>query len=159
MADRIVVMRDGRILQVGTPSEIYERPADVFTARFIGSPAMNMLPAVLSDRGIEIAGVAAPISAADLAGRRGPIQVGVRAHDLLTGAALEPGRLILSGTVNAVEPLGAETLVHVAIGDREVTATAPGKASIGFGQTVSVGAAPGSLYLFDAQTEQFLGRA
>jgi len=159
MADRIVVMRDGRILQVGTPSEIYERPADVFTARFIGSPAMNMLPATLGERGIEIGGVSAPIPAGDAAGKRGPIQVGVRAHDLLTGAAPGTGQLVLSGAVNAVEPLGAETLVHVAIGDREVTATAPGKASIGFGQSVTVGAAAGSLYLFDAQTEQFLGRA
>jgi multiple sugar transport system ATP-binding protein len=51
MADRIVVMRDGRILQAGPPMEVYERPADVFTAQFIGSPTMNIVPARLTGSG------------------------------------------------------------------------------------------------------------
>ncbi len=51
MADRIVVMRDGRILQAGSPMEVYERPNDVFTARFIGSPTMNILAGTLSGDG------------------------------------------------------------------------------------------------------------
>jgi multiple sugar transport system ATP-binding protein len=159
MADRIVVMRDGRILQVGSPSAIYERPADVFTARFIGSPAMNMLSGELTDRGIVISGVAAPIPAGEAGNRRGRILVGVRAHDLVTGLAPEPGRLMLSGAIDAVEPLGAETLVHVAVGGQEVTATAPGKSAVAVGQAVEVGAPAGSLYLFDAQDEAFIGRA
>ena len=74
MADRIVVMRDGRILQVGTPMELYERPADVFTARFIGSPTMNILPGALASRAAGAAvelGFGAPDRGAASAGRHG----------------------------------------------------------------------------------------
>jgi multiple sugar transport system ATP-binding protein len=159
MADRIVVMREGRILQVGTPSDLYERPADIFTARFIGSPAMNILDATLGERGIELPGLPAPIPAGEAAGKRGPVKVGARAHELLVGAAPAAGGLVLSGTVNAVEPLGSETLVHIAVGQSEVIATAPGRSSIEVGQTVTAAAATGGLYLFDAQTDRFLGRA
>jgi len=157
MADRIVVMRDGYILQVGTPTDIYENPADVFTARFIGSPAMNMLQATGSEGGIAVAGAASPVAARQAA--RGPMLVGVRAHDLIVGAAAGQGGLALNGVINTIEPLGAETLVHLTIGAAEATATAPGKSALTMGQTVSVGAAPGSLYLFDAQSEKSLGRA
>jgi multiple sugar transport system ATP-binding protein len=159
MADRIVVMREGRILQVGTPSEIYARPADTFTAGFIGSPTMNMLPATLTDRGIEIAGAEVAVPFGEAGGRRGPVLLGVRAHDLLAGAAAEAGGLVLSGPINTVEPLGAETLVHVAIADRDVIATAPGTSSLRVGETVTLQAGTGALYLFDPQTERFIGRA
>ncbi|HVX73032.1 MAG TPA: sn-glycerol-3-phosphate ABC transporter ATP-binding protein UgpC [Devosia sp.] len=157
MADRIVVMRDGYILQVGTPTEIYEQPADVFTARFIGSPAMNMLNATGRETGLVVAGAAAPVETGQAG--RGQVLVGVRAHDLMVGAGAGQGGLTLNGVINTIEPLGAETLVHLTVGDAEVTATAPGKSALQVGQTVSAGAAAGSLYLFDAQTEKSLGRA
>ena len=70
MADRIVVMRDGHILQVGTPTDLYENPADIFTARFIGSPSMNLVPGRRNGKGVELA-----------AG--GDTLVGVRPHDLI----------------------------------------------------------------------------
>jgi len=158
MADRIVVMRDGRILQVGTPSEIYERPADVFTARFIGSPTMNMLPATLTEGGIEMAGVSAPVRTA-ATDKRGSIHVGIRPHDLVTSEGVGSGGLVLSGVVNAVEPLGPESLIHVAVRDAELVATAPGKSVTNVGQTVTISAAIGSLYMFDATTDRFIGRA
>ena len=139
LADRIVIMRDGHILQVGTPTEVYEAPVDVFTARFIGSPAMNLLPG-------------------KQAGQTDAVLVGVRPHDLLVGAATDGG-LTLSGEVTAVEPLGAETLVHLDVAGTEVVATAPGKVSPKVGETVSARAVPGSLYLFDAATEKATGRA
>ncbi|ABS15194.1 ABC transporter ATP-binding protein [Brucella anthropi] len=69
MADRIVVMRDGRILQTGTPTELYENPTDVFTARFIGSPSMNLIAGRRNGSGVELA-------------PDGDILVGVRPHDL-----------------------------------------------------------------------------
>ena len=81
MADRIVVMRDGRILQVGAPMELYENPADVFTARFIGSPTMNLLKASLREGradlalGGTVAGESLPPTASD-------ILVGIRPQDL-----------------------------------------------------------------------------
>ncbi|MGR9172664.1 ABC transporter ATP-binding protein [Rhizobium sp. KDH_Rht_773_N] len=143
MADRIVVMKDGHILQAGTPMDIYENPADVFTARFIGSPSMNLLPGTAAADGIRI-------------GQGGPHLVGIRPHDLVIGEGT--GVLSLSGTVTAVEPLGAETLVHFDVAGTSVIATAPGKVIPAVGSAVNAHAASGALYVFDAKTEKALGR-
>jgi len=143
MADRIVVMKDGHILQAGTPMDIYENPADVFTARFIGSPSMNLLPGTAAADGLRI-------------GQGGPHLIGVRPHDLVIGE--EAGVLSLSGTVTAVEPLGAETLVHFDVAGTSVIATAPGKVIPAVGSAVTAHAASGALYVFDAKTEKALGR-
>ncbi|KAB2672118.1 sn-glycerol-3-phosphate ABC transporter ATP-binding protein UgpC [Ochrobactrum sp. LMG 5442] len=144
MADRIVVMRDGRILQTGTPTELYENPTDVFTARFIGSPSMNLIAGRRSGAGVELA-------------PDGDILIGVRSHALKVDEGTANG-LSLTGTVTAVEPLGAETLVHLDVSGVSVIATAPGKVIPATGGTLSVSAPAGSLYLFDARTEKSLGR-
>ncbi len=143
MADRIVVMRDGHILQSGTPSEIYDSPVNVFTAQFIGSPSMNLVP------GAEVAGRIAVQPG-------GPLLVGFRPHDLVVGAP--EGAFTVSGAVTAVEPLGPETLVHFESGGRPVIATAPGRMVPAVGSTVTASVAAGALYLFDAATENALGR-
>ncbi|MGV8855102.1 MAG: ABC transporter ATP-binding protein [Devosia sp.] len=156
MADKIVVMRDGRILQVGTPTELYEAPVDVFTARFIGSPSMNVMTGSIQAGALTAAGaIASGLDASALA--NGPVSVGVRPHDLLVGAPGTAG-FEVTGTVTAVEPLGSETLVHLDIAGVEAIATAPGKLLPRVGSTVTATAQPGALYLFDAQTEQALGR-
>jgi len=147
MADRIVVMKDGDILQIGTPTDLYENPVDVFTARFIGSPSMNLLPGRKTGRGVEVT-------------PKGDILIGVRPHDLIASTSSEnrDGGLKLTGTVTAVEPLGPETLVHLDIGGNAVIATAPAKFIPGTGSLLTCDAAAGSLYVFDAKNEQSLGR-
>ncbi|MFC4625606.1 ABC transporter ATP-binding protein [Daeguia caeni] len=144
MADRIVVMRDGRILQTGTPTELYENPTDVFTARFIGSPSMNLIKGRRNGTGVDIT-------------PDGDILVGVRPHDLKVTEPIEEG-LSLTGMVTAVEPLGSETLVHLDINGTSVIATALGKIIPPTGVELTVSAPAGSLYLFDAKTEKSLGR-
>jgi multiple sugar transport system ATP-binding protein len=165
MADRIVVMRDGRILQVGTPVELYENPTDVFTARFIGSPTMNLLPAHLAEEaGQRVARLddsrsAIPLPAGQALRADGPgVLVGVRPHDLVVGPAAEAGAISLTGEVSVVEPLGSETLVHLDLGDASVIASAPGKVVPRAGERVTVHAQPGSLYLFDVKSERALCR-
>jgi len=156
MADRIVVMRDGNILQVGTPIELYDNPVDVFTARFIGSPAMNLLPGSAKDGGLTVGGAVVPgIDAGKL--QTADVLVGVRPHDLTIGEGTGGG-IALTGVVTAVEPLGAETLVHLDIAGTDVVATAPGRIVPAVESQVTARAAPGSLYLFDAKTEKALGR-
>jgi len=162
MADRIVVMRDGRILQVGTPTDLYENPVDIFTARFIGSPSMNLLSGKFIDGGLTIAGVAAPgsIPASMIAKASGAdIRVGVRPHDLIIGnlAGIDDA-VTLTGTVTAVEPLGAETLVHLDIAGDEVIATAPGKLVPAINSQVTARAGREALYFFDLASERTLGR-
>jgi multiple sugar transport system ATP-binding protein len=156
MADKIVVMRDGHILQVGTPTDLYETPVDIFTARFIGSPSMNMLDGAMDNGVLSVAGAA--LSGLSLPAHAGKVRLGLRPHDLKVGPA-EGAGLSASGVVDAVEPLGAETLVHMRIGDTAVIATAPGRIVPALGSMVSVHADPGALYLFDAVTERAFGRA
>jgi multiple sugar transport system ATP-binding protein len=147
MADRIVVMKDGVILQVGTPSELYDSPVDVFTARFIGSPSMNLVRGRRTASGAAMAPV-------------GDILIGVRPHDLIAHAAVTGGSgLTVTGTVSAVEPLGPETLVHLDVADTSIIATVREKFVPAVGSTLTCEAAPGDLYLFDASTERFLGRS
>jgi multiple sugar transport system ATP-binding protein len=156
MADKIVVMREGRILQVGTPTDLYENPVDVFTARFIGSPSMNLLAGTVQGGKLGVNNaVAVGLDASTFAD--GPVSVGIRPHDFLVGAPTATG-FEVTGTVTAVEPLGSETLVHLDIAGAEAIATAPGKLLPKVGSTVTATAQPGALYLFDAATEQALGR-
>ncbi|MGP4802237.1 ABC transporter ATP-binding protein [Agrobacterium cavarae] len=147
MADRIVVMKDGHILQVGTPTELYESPVDVFTARFIGSPSMNLL------RGTRTATSAVPSAT-------GELLIGVRPHDLLVGESMsDTGSFALEGILTAVEPLGPETLVHLDTDNGSVIATARDKSIPDVGSHLHCRAERGTLYLFDAKTEKLLGRA
>ncbi|MEO1016642.1 MAG: TOBE domain-containing protein, partial [Pseudomonadota bacterium] len=145
LADRIVIMRDGNIEQIGTPTEVYEAPATTFVARFIGSPSMNMLEGTvnggrLSAPGIEGTEVAAPA---------GPVVVGIRPDDLVVadGAGLE-----LVGRVVVVEPLGPEALVYVNVAGQELIGKSPGRKLPGIGREVSLRVAPNRLHLFNANT-------
>lgn len=107
LADRILVLNAGVVQQVGTPRELFDRPANTFVARFIGSPSMALLPAL--GRGVDcvLEGVegALPISA------EGPFTLGVRPTDVSLGEGP------LQGRVDVVESLGAEALVHLELGD------------------------------------------
>jgi multiple sugar transport system ATP-binding protein len=154
MADRIVVMREGRILQVGSPLELYENPVDVFTARFIGSPTMNLLPATRRDGGLELAsGGALPVPAGVSA--TSDILVGVRPQDLMPGGMDNAG-LTLSGAVVVVETLGSETLVHVENAGQTIIGSAPGRQIPRVGEQLTLHAPIDRLYYFDKVTEKAL---
>ena len=157
MADRIVVMNDGRILQAGSPMDLYERPNDVFTARFIGSPTMNIVTARLgADRqpsfslpGIDLVG------AAPRGGSGDTVLVGVRPQDLRLALDGEPpARLSVEGNVSVVEPLGAETFVHIEAGTDTIIATTSGRAVPKVGAKVRATAPADILCYFDSATER-----
>ncbi|MFL5189395.1 MAG: ABC transporter ATP-binding protein [Microvirga sp.] len=154
MADRIVVMRDGRILQVGSPLELYEKPVDVFTARFIGSPTMNLLPASLKQGEADLS-VGGSIKVPPLSPSSSEVLVGVRPQDLAPGVPGAPG-LSVSGTVVVVETLGSETLVHIESGDQTVIGSAPGRQIPKIGEQLTLHAPVERLYYFDKATEKAL---
>lgn len=159
LADRIVVMRDGRILQVGAPMELYEKPADVFTARFIGSPTMNILPAqaVTAAGATTLALGEQPIVLpAPIGDVPAGLLVGVRPQQLRVLAGGETSDLILSGTVAVIEPLGSETFVHVEHGGGLILASASTQMPPAVGETVRLGAPLSALTLFDAASERAL---
>jgi len=148
MADRIVIMKDGVIQQVGTPAEVYHEPANTFVARFIGAPSMNMIDATVIAEGIRLFnGLKVKLDINHLV-RDQPVILGVRPDDLTVGA----GHPIVEGKVVVREPLGAETLIYVAVNGTEVIAKASGRTPPPVGQTVQLAAAPENLHLFDATT-------
>jgi multiple sugar transport system ATP-binding protein len=118
MADRIVVMNEGRIEQVGDPLTIYRQPANLFVAGFIGTPRMNFLPArPISDgdeRALRIPGdVAVPLTVEPPRAAAEELILGVRPEHLKLA---EPGAGRLNGTIRLAEHLGSETLLHVDVG-------------------------------------------
>ena len=154
LADRIVVLNAGRIEQVGTPLELYLDPANLFVARFIGSPAMNTVPCTIeaggaaprvTPRGGRTVAVPAKIPEGDK-GKSGTF--GVRPEDLTLAA---PGEGIFTGTVDLVEKLGEVTLVYADCGvpGEPVLAKLDGIADVKKGDAVSFGAPAQVLHVFD----------
>lgn len=152
MADRIVIMKDGHIRQVGTPSEVYHTPADTFVAQFIGAPAMNMLPGRANGGGSVAldAGGSVTLGRVLQQGRR--VILGIRPEDLLAGS--DEG--IIEGAVNVREPLGHETLIYVGTGEGDVIAKADGRTPPDLGARVRLGAAHENIHVFDAETGEAL---
>ena len=156
LADRLIVMNAGVADQIGTPMDVYERPASVFVAGFIGSPAMNFLAGkvVEGSRAIELAGtgsvrITLPIGLATTAAAGTPVAVGIRPEHLHP-AADGP----LEFEIELAEPLGADTLLHGRFGEaRElVTVRQGGHVLAKPGEKRHFTADPGHLHLFDSQT-------
>lgn len=148
MADRIVIMKDGHIQQVGTPSEVYHSPANTFVAQFIGAPAMNMIPGEFSGNGSILLGTGGVIETGLSATPGQKVTLGVRPEDL-TADAPAP---FLEGSVAVREPLGHETLIYVNTSAGEFVAKADGRHPPDVGAVVRLGALPENLHVFDAET-------
>jgi sn-glycerol 3-phosphate transport system ATP-binding protein len=142
LADRLVVMNEGRIEQIGTPIEVYERPETLFVAGFIGSPPMNL---------IDVAGTAGHVNWADLPARTSI--VGLR-PDALSETLPGDGAIALSGTVELIEPIGGESHVHLVVegSGQTVIASRPGRARQTEGERVTWYARKSDLHCFDRQT-------
>ena len=148
MADKIVVMRDGRIEQVGAPLELFDRPANLFVAGFIGSPSMNLLKGVVrkGDKpGVDISGTLFPL--ADNAAQDGQAVVyGVRPEHLEIHPDGVPAK------ISVVEPTGSETLVFLRFGDREMVALFRERHDFKPGDTLTLKPRLDHIHLFDAET-------
>jgi multiple sugar transport system ATP-binding protein len=147
MADRIVVMHDGIVEQIGTPLELFDHPSNLFVAQFIGSPAMNVLPGTLRRNGngtyVEALGAHWPVPA-DLAGTDGqPVSYGIRPGDLNLGANG------IAAKVFVVEPTGAETELLVQVGDTQLTLVMHGRTAARPEDTVHLGVEAAHAHVFD----------
>ncbi len=150
LAQRMIVMNAGRAEQIGTPMEVYENPATLFVAGFIGSPAMNFLPAK-GEGGSRFALLAGGhVDAA--AGTAAPgvgVTIGIRPEHLRPCA---PDQALFSGTVEMVEQLGADTLVHIGHGAATIVVRLPHEIRHEVGGTLHVTADPNRVFLFDSAT-------
>jgi multiple sugar transport system ATP-binding protein len=153
LAHRVAVMEHGEVRQLGTPAEIYDDPANLFVAGFIGSPAMNLVPGDVSGGVFRAGGIEAPLPGEGF--DRPGVVLGVRAEDLRV-VAPESGQI--RGEVFAVEPLGDSTLVILKPGGAMVTARVDKTYRGAAGEAVGLAADPSRLYLFDAASGQRIRR-
>ncbi|MDI6024614.1 sn-glycerol-3-phosphate ABC transporter ATP-binding protein UgpC [Corticibacterium sp. UT-5YL-CI-8] len=146
MADRIVVMQDGRIEQVGRPLDLYDNPANRFVASFIGSPSMNFIEGKAGADGFETpTGVRLPLPlAGDNSGRS--ITYGIRPEHLRLDNVGIPARVVL------VEPMGSETQVIARIGEQDISCLFRERVAIAPGDTIQLGLALDQVRLFDPES-------
>jgi multiple sugar transport system ATP-binding protein len=146
LADRVVVMSQGKMQQVGTPTDIYDRPANTFVAGFIGSPATNLISGEISNGtfradGMEVSGLAA---------NDGPVTLGFRAEDASIAKSGAKGRI--NAPVYSIELLGDATLVTVRVGGALVATKAPKDFRIEIGAALAIAIPPNVVHLFDKST-------
>jgi multiple sugar transport system ATP-binding protein len=147
LADRIAVMEAGRIRQVGTPREVFGRPANTFVANFIGSTPMNLLEGSVHDGRLAVAGAALPWKGPLADGEK--VVVGVR-PEYLTLSTEDPGGPALSGLVSVSENLGTSALISVAVGDELIGAVVPEEAEPPADTPVWLVPQPGRLLVYRA---------
>lgn len=143
LADRIVVMQGGKVEQIGTPLELYDRPANEFVATFIGAPSMNLLDAELGDGAMRVGG-----QSFDGPAGSGAVKLGIRPEHLLLS---DDG---LPMEVKVVEPTGSETMVFLHCEGQDVTAVFRERHAFAPGSTIRLRPDPAHLHCFDAETGQ-----
>ena len=154
MADRIVVMHDGIVEQIGTPLELFDRPGNLFVAQFIGSPSMNVLKGQVRGGAVEALGARWPLLPG--VGREGQdVDYGVRPTDLVLGEQGIPAQVVV------VEPTGAETelLLQVGTGEQsqQVVVVMHGRTQVQPDDTVYLTLQAGQAHVFDGGTGLRLG--
>ena len=149
LADRVVVMNKGIVQQVGTPTDIYDSPANTFVAGFIGSPAMNLLEGTLAGgvftyNNVRIAGLTGP---------DGPVTLGLLAED----ASVADGSGEINAKVYTMELLGDATMITVRAGGALVSVKASKDYRVEIGEQVSISMPPAICHVFDSETGARIG--
>jgi len=151
MADRIVVMHDGIVEQIGTPLELFDRPGNLFVAQFIGSPAMNVFKGTVQGRSVHALEkqwlMPSNISTVS-EGQQ--VYFGIRPNDLSLASSGIPAKVVV------VEPTGAETELLLQIGEQSVTLVMHGRTSVHPDDMVYLQFDPNKAHIFDLSSEQRL---
>ena len=163
MGTRIAIMQAGNLQQVGTPLEVYEKPANLFVAGFIGTPPMNIVAATITDGGESITAssfklpVPPPLRAA-ARGRDGlKVVLGIRPENIRESARGDLGSTAkVNARVDFVEPLGHEVIVHGRVGEEILVAKVDPHRAPEMGTDMALELELDSIHLFDAATEQRL---
>ena len=147
MADRIAVLSEGRVIQVGSPRDIYDRPATVFVSQLVGTPRINLMGAVVEDGAIRVVDSDVKFAMGDEhSSMPAQCMLGVRPEDV------EPdpdGEFV--GTVALAEPLGVETVVHIRNGEQNFLSTQPGMSTWSIGDEVRFSIIRERLHFFDEE--------
>ena len=158
LADRIAIMRGGKILQLASPKEIYNKPANKYVAEFIGSPSMNFFEGSIEGGGATFSN---PTGTFSLSGyefgedgaRDGGAWLGIRPEHIVVGPEAAAMPIRMNATVQHIEPLGSDTLVRAAVGDQRVWVRIDGQSEIGDGDVLNIGFDAARSNIFDKTTE------
>lgn len=156
MGDRIAVLKDGLLQQVGTPRDLYESPSNVFVAGFIGSPAMNLFTTEITDGGVTFGTASVPLSRTTLSGATGStVTAGIRPEDLTVVSDGTPG---LRVHVNLVEELGADGYLYGTLEDtdQEIVVRVDGRVHPSAGDSVTLAPVADHVHVFDGETGERL---
>ena len=154
MADRIVVMHDGRIEQIGEPLDLYDRPENLFVAQFIGSPAMNVVNGKVKRTNgsavVEMSdGLQWPLFQGPGAHDQ-PVSYGIRPGDLSVTSATAPNAVV--GEIVVVEPTGSETELLIQAGDAQFILVTHGRPDVNPGDRIGLAVDPAKVHVFDQAT-------
>ncbi|EME16665.1 ABC transporter ATP-binding protein [Rhodococcus triatomae] len=154
MATRIALLDNGRIEQIGTPEQVYDAPASVFVAGFLGSPPMNLMPATVGSSGGVVVATGRGLEADLWPGRcdERAVTVGVRPEHLGVAVPSDGFGVRMEARVESVENLGSEQIAYCRVGDRTVCVRAPRPIELTEGRDVTLTAAAEHVHLFDAET-------
>ena len=145
MADKIVVMREGIVEQIGTPLQLYDHPVNTFVAGFIGSPAMNMLEGVWQAGGVRIGEASVPVPRPMRAQDGQRVLLGTRPEHLVPDVAGP-----LAAKVEVIEPTGADTMLMCSLGSQSVVVVVRDRVTLNPGDPVRLAPAADKLHVFDA---------
>src|SRR5581483_8388949 len=149
MGDKIGVLNQGRVVQIGTPQEIYNRPHDTFVAAFVGSPAMNLMPGEIKDGAVSAIAGKVRIGRQDLAAaaNNGPITLGSRSEDVRGGDG-QP----VAAKVHHVENHGVEQIVTLRVDGVLLKATVPATVPMAIEDSVNFGLDPAKIHCFQGSS-------
>jgi len=147
MADRIGVLRQGQIVQVGSPEDIYDRPASTFVAEMVGTPRINLVEARREDGAIYIKDSQVRMSIPNSGNLPSSFLLGVRPEDLQPSSKGE-----YAGEIALTEPLGVETIVHIRSGNQRFLSLIPGMTHFKIGDAVKFNIAPDRLHFFQSNS-------
>jgi multiple sugar transport system ATP-binding protein len=155
MADKIVVMHDGIVEQMGAPLDLYDRPANLFVAGFIGSPAMNFLNGKVAVNGsasfVTDTGIKLPLAGAPSGADGRPAIYGIRPEHFVIDSSIG-----IPAEISVVEPTGSETQVFAKVGGQDIVGVFRERVSVGPGDLLPLAPNPTLAHLFDAETGQRL---
>ena len=157
LADRIAIMKGGKIMQLDSPAAIYNQPCNLYVAGFIGSPSMNFIRGNIKDQQFSSGALTMPLSAYQWADSSkdfsGAGILGIRPEHVITGELAAKAQVRLELSVDIIEPMGSDTLIYASLNDEEFRIRIDGQAEIKPGTKLTIGLDAQRLSLFDPTTE------
>ncbi|MGY8901246.1 MAG: TOBE domain-containing protein [Flavobacteriales bacterium] len=157
LADRIAIMRDGQIMQLGSPDEIYGRPVNKYVADFIGSPSMNFLEGTIKDGVFIVGDLLIPLTDYEFADSTGAVDgsaiLGIRPEHVVTGELVANAPFQVDVEIILIEPTGSDTLVDCEVAGHHFRVRMDGQSRVSVGEKLRIGLSPSKASLFDLKSE------